>query len=325
MASSLDSKQFRRALGSFTTGVTIVTTRDAAGHDVGLTANSFNSVSLDPPMVLWSISRQSKSLAAFMEAEHFAVHVLSSGQDQLANLFATRGADKFAELKLSRGYGDVPLLEDCSARFQCRSTLKHEGGDHVILVGEVIAFDQWDRLPLVFHGGGYAIAARKPQPAATDAALDPESTFGGDYLIYLLGRAHHQLLLRLRRALEAHGLAESEWYVLNLLSVTEGRSVADLDEQLAYTGSSVTYDQLAGLAAAGFVRLTGSYDPSAIVSLTEAGRRAVIELVAAAKAIESDAEGEFGFDETQLLKQWLRSIIRASDPGSPSLWRNLRE
>jgi 3-hydroxy-9,10-secoandrosta-1,3,5(10)-triene-9,17-dione monooxygenase reductase component len=95
---TIDSKQFRKALGSFTTGVTVVTTRGVNGEDVGLTANSFNSVSLDPPMVLWSLDRKSSIAAAFMAAEHFAVHILASDQEQVSNQFAKRGVDRFAGL-----------------------------------------------------------------------------------------------------------------------------------------------------------------------------------------------------------------------------------
>src|SRR5476651_2583118 len=182
------SQQFRRALGSFATGVTIVTTRDGAGQDIGLTANSFNSVSLNPPMVLWSLSRHSLSLPAFMAAEHFAVHVLAATQDDLAQRFATRGADKFGALAVERGPGDIPLLEGCAARFQCRTAYRYEGGDHVIFVGAVLAFRSAERAPLVFHAGEYAIAARKP---AMDAAANPppeaDSSFSSDFLIYLLG------------------------------------------------------------------------------------------------------------------------------------------
>src|SRR5690349_8907608 len=104
------TRQFRDALGAFATGVTIVTTRDAGGRDIGLTANSFSSVSLDPPLVLWSLSKSSNSLAAFRATTHFAVHVLASDQDHLSTLFASRGADKFAALNVERGEGNTPLL-----------------------------------------------------------------------------------------------------------------------------------------------------------------------------------------------------------------------
>jgi 3-hydroxy-9,10-secoandrosta-1,3,5(10)-triene-9,17-dione monooxygenase reductase component len=321
-APDTSSQQFRRALGAFATGVTIVTTRDGAGADIGLTANSFNSVSLNPPMVLWSLSRHSLSLPAFLAAEHFAVHVLAATQDDLAQRFATRGADKFASLAVERGPGDIPLLEGCAARFQCRTAYRYEGGDHVIFVGAVVAFDQSERAPLVFHAGEYAIAARKSGMAAVaDPPQDSDSSFSSDFLIYLLGRAHYQQFLRLRRELDQHGLAEADWFVLSILSTDEQQSVAQLDARLAYTGAHVTYDQIALLAAAGFVKLHGAYYPGVPVSLTAAGHKAVIELVAAAKAAESDAERHLGYGETRLLKQWLRQIIDDSDPGPPASWR----
>src|SRR3954471_3865495 len=104
----VDVREFRSALGAFTTGVTIVTTRDGAGRDVGLTVNSFNSVSLEPPLVLWSLARSSASLPAFMEGEHFAGHIRAADQEPMSNLFAQRGADKFAGVELARGEGGVP-------------------------------------------------------------------------------------------------------------------------------------------------------------------------------------------------------------------------
>src|SRR5215213_7611295 len=135
---AIDARAFRNALGAFTTGVTIVTTRDSCGRDVGLTVNSFNSVSLEPPLVLWSLARSSASLAAFVEADYFAVHILGARQEALSNLFAQRGADKFAGIAMRRGHGGVPLLDGCAARFECRTAYRHEGGDHEIFVGEVL-------------------------------------------------------------------------------------------------------------------------------------------------------------------------------------------
>ena len=309
-------RQFRDALGAFATGVTIVTTRTRSGVDVGLTANSFNSVSLEPPMVLWSLAKSAKSLPAFLESDYFAVHVLSAAQEELSHTFATRGANKFSGLAVERGRGDIPLLEGCSARFQCRAGIKYEGGDHVVFIGEVEAFDHFDRPPLVFHGGRYAAAVAKPRAAAVG---EPDSSFSEDFLIFLVTRAHFQLFLGLKRDLERHGLSEWQWFVLAVLGVRDGRTVAELDQILWRTGTRVTYEVLSGLAAAGFAQLQGNRDASARITLTEAGRRVVIELVAAAKAIEAHAERNLGFDEAQLLKQALRSIVRETDPGAPPL------
>jgi 3-hydroxy-9,10-secoandrosta-1,3,5(10)-triene-9,17-dione monooxygenase reductase component len=123
----------------------------------------------------------------------------------------------------------------------------------------------------------------------------------------------------LQRDLERHGLSEWQWFVLSILGMRDNRTVAELDRILWRTGTRVTYELVASLVAAGFAQLHGSNDPSARVTLTEAGRRVVIELVAAAKATESHAENNLGFAESQLLKQALRSIIRETDPGLPPL------
>jgi 3-hydroxy-9,10-secoandrosta-1,3,5(10)-triene-9,17-dione monooxygenase reductase component len=312
------ARRYRSALGAFATGVTIVTTRDEQARDIGLTANSFNSVSLDPPMVLWSLAKSARSLPAFLAASHFAVHVLAADQEELSLRFATRGSEKFAGLDIERGASQVPLLRGCSARFQCRTAFRHEGGDHVIFVGAVEAFDHSDRPPLVFHGGRYALAVQK-EPAAQplQESTEPDSSFSQDFLIYLLGRARFQLFLTLRRDLEQHGLNEVQWFVLSILGVTDDRTVAELDRLLWYTGHRVTYELLASLTATGFADLHGGYDPHARVTLTGNGRRAVIELVAAAKAAEDHAERNLGTAEVRILKRALRTIIRETDPGMP--------
>ncbi len=155
-----DPHSFRDALGQFATGVTIVTARAADGHPVGVTANSFNSVSMDPPLVLWSLARSSRSMKVFEQAETFAVHILASDQDALSNRFASRDIDKFAGI--DHGVEGAPLLEDCTARFMCRTRNQYDGGDHVIFVGEVIDYDHADKPPLLFHGGDYADKKKRP-------------------------------------------------------------------------------------------------------------------------------------------------------------------
>lgn len=309
------TRSFRVALGRFATGVTVVTTVDPSGRDVGVTANSFNSVSLEPPMVLWSLARKARSLDAFIRSEYFAVHVLSFSQAEVSARFARSGEDKFAGLPVARGLGGVPLLQGCSARFQCRRSFVHEGGDHLIIIGTVEAFDHADLAPLVFHGGSYAVAVEN-KPVSEEQLLreEPGTSFSQDFLVYLLGRAHNQLFQRLRRDLDRHHLNEDEWFALSILGVAGHRTVAEIEGLLQHTGKHVTYELFARLAALGFVEVAGGHDPGANVILTDRGRETVVELVALAKAFEADAERSLGRGETLLLKSALRRIIRDSQP-----------
>ena len=292
--------------------MTVVTTRGAEGEDVGLTANSFNSVSLDPPMVLWSLDRKSSIAAAFMAAEHFAVHILASDQEPVSNQFAKRGIDRFAGLVVERGHGDVPLLAGCSARFECRTSYRHDGGDHIIFVGEVVAFDSFGRAPLVFHGGNYGLLMKK---AEDDEGAT--SSFGDDWLGFLLGRAYFQMLMPLRAEVERQGLDDVHYNILSALSAGEGRSVAELSRVVDFTGHRVGDEHFATLAARELIFIEDER-----VRFTEAGRRYAIELMAAGKSAEADAAGELDSNEVRLLKL----LLRRGDSGHrPGLARTLAQ
>ncbi len=147
--------EFRRALGSFATGVTIITTVGKNGQKVGMTANSFNSVSLDPPLILWSLGRQANCFEDFLAAEYFAVHILASDQQDLSNRFAEIGKDRFAGIQCSQGLSGIPILPHYSTCFQCKMAQQYEGGDHMIITGEVIEFSDNELQPLLFHRGNY--------------------------------------------------------------------------------------------------------------------------------------------------------------------------
>jgi flavin reductase (DIM6/NTAB) family NADH-FMN oxidoreductase RutF len=151
-----DPQEFRAALGLFATGVTIVTARTADGVPVGLTANSFNSVSLNPPLVLWSLRSAALSMPAFARGSHYAIHILAAEQLELARRFATPGIDRFAGLAFEQGSGGVPLIPGCAALFECANRSQYEEGDHVIFVGEVErSHHRAGAQPLIFHGGRY--------------------------------------------------------------------------------------------------------------------------------------------------------------------------
>jgi 3-hydroxy-9,10-secoandrosta-1,3,5(10)-triene-9,17-dione monooxygenase reductase component len=154
-AESLSPNALRSAFGHFTTGVTIVTCQDRHGRSVGLTVNSFSSLSLDPPLVLWSLRHASPSIAAFDHAPYFAVNVLGQHQIELSRRFASSGRDKFASGHWAVGAGGAPVLEDCVAAFECQLVSQQDAGDHVLFIGRVLRLRESPHPPLVYHGGRY--------------------------------------------------------------------------------------------------------------------------------------------------------------------------
>jgi flavin reductase (DIM6/NTAB) family NADH-FMN oxidoreductase RutF len=154
-SSPIDSRDFRNALGTYATGVTIITAGGADRKPYGITCNSFASVSLNPPLVLWSLGLYSSSLNIFQNARHFAVNVLGASQQGLANRFAKSSEDKFAGVAWTPGLGNAPLLADSVAIFQCRAANRYYGGDHLIILGAVEAYTYNRNEPLLFAHGGY--------------------------------------------------------------------------------------------------------------------------------------------------------------------------
>ena len=164
-----DARGFRRALGHFATGVTIITATHE-GQLVGVTANSFSSVSLDPPLILWSLGKTSQSLALFQKASHFAVNVLAADQMELASRFARSGADKFAGVTWVAGSaGGAPLFPGTAATFECSTHEFIDAGDHYILLGKVEHYSRAERDLLLFAQGRYGLAVDYPAPASDSA------------------------------------------------------------------------------------------------------------------------------------------------------------
>lgn len=315
-----DPQAFRAALGTFTTGVTIITTRAGDGEPVGITANSFNSVSLDPPLVLWSLAKNARSLAAFAGARHWNVHVLSAEQEALSGRFARQGEDKFAGIELDDGISKAPLLKDCTARFQCRTAFSYDGGDHTIFVGEVLAYDRSERPPLVFQSGQYALAARKPrEELRLGATPPPECSYTEDLLGYLLGRAHYQMLHVLRRLLDFHALDERSFFILSVLSIRDNLTLDELNAFIAYTGMLATTESMNALAEQRLVAAETRSGQLRFV-LTAEGREASLRQIAHAKAVEEVMVDKLGPGDTMALKLLLKRLIASSDPGIPDLW-----
>jgi len=153
--SVIDPRDFRKALGTYATGVTIITATAADGKPYGLTCNSFASVSLNPPLVLWSLGIFSQGMGIFQNVSHFAVNVLGASQQALATKFARSSDDKFVGVEWTPGLGNAPRLADSIANFQCRAANRYYGGDHVIFLGAVEAYAYNRQEPLLFARGAY--------------------------------------------------------------------------------------------------------------------------------------------------------------------------
>lgn len=150
----------RRALSAFSTGVTVVSTATATGTPIGLTANSFNVLSLEPPLVLWSLRTSSGCVDAFASATHFTVNVLSEDQIDISRRFARPGDDRFEGVMWRFGPGDVPRIQGCAAIFECQTVSHQTYGDHVLFIGLVEEHRYQDRRPLIFHHGAYHALGR---------------------------------------------------------------------------------------------------------------------------------------------------------------------
>lgn len=151
----LDDGELRKAFGSFATGVTVIATREADGTPRGFTANSFSSVSIDPPLLLVCIAKSALSLHVFQEAPCFSVNVLEQSQAEVSRIFASQAVDKFDRVPWEKGVSEIPLLRGSLARFTCETDRRIDAGDHAILLGKVVGFDYQNGIPLSYFRGQY--------------------------------------------------------------------------------------------------------------------------------------------------------------------------
>lgn len=317
-----DPRSFRQALGSFATGVTIITTCNDEGKPLGLTVNSFNSVSMEPPMVLWSLANEAFSLPVFRDASHWAVHVLSSGQAELSTRFAKRGENKFKGVDLETGINGIPLLTGCSARFQCKTAFQYDGGDHVIFVGEVMDFDRSEAAPLVFHGGRYAHATQREE---TTQRKEPYlgGSFNDNFLGYLLGRSHFRFFNQIRPLLEGAQLSDEEFYLLSTLTLRHEMSAEQIKAGMTGVFREQVDTALSGLVERGYVHADAENpDDDKALTLTEAGGECALQLISAAKAVESQIVEGLGYEDADILKALLNRLLDTIDPDAKALWES---
>jgi len=321
MASNDNPQQaFRNALGAFATGVTIATTKNLRGEPIGVTASSFNSVSLEPPLILWSLAKTSLSREAFCESGHFAVHVLAASQEDLSNRFARSGDDKFAGVDWSEGKLGSPIFAEHAALFQCQTRYQYEGGDHIILVGEVVDYETNEVAPLLFHGGRYA--ERRPRPKLPgDISVDTEhGRFSDDFLFYLISRAHFQTSHPTRDKLAAMGSSMDEYLTLALLSMESPLTEDEIRQRLRHTGHAPSPNQLDEMEGKNLIRQLAA-DGRERFDLGEEGRKLFVETLAYGKALEADLADHFTPAELAETKRVLRRIIELSGNDVPINWR----
>lgn len=303
----LDVKDFRRALAQFPTGVTVITTRDSDGHPVGVTASSFNSVSMDPALVLWSIDKGAHSLETFRTAEHFAVNVLSRDQVDVSNRFASRGEDKFSGIDFNDGLGGSPILNDYAAQFECKTWAVYEGGDHLILVGEVVDYRYKDmHQPLVFARGSYAVSAAHPAMVKSPSN-DSSGEFISDYLLYLLRETYNRYSQELYPKMKLEcDVTPEEWRVMAVLADNPQVAISDL-APLVMQPESALRETVEWMVDKGVLESVSDQG----VALSESGKVLASELLKIAKDHENDALAALPDEQAELLKDSLRAIIAA--------------
>jgi flavin reductase (DIM6/NTAB) family NADH-FMN oxidoreductase RutF/DNA-binding MarR family transcriptional regulator len=304
MSDQIDSKQFRNALGRFATGVTVVTACDTEDGFVGTTASSFNSVSMDPPLILWSIDKGARSLPAYENAEYFVVNILAADQVSMSNHFARQQTDKFVDIDYNLNERGVPVLPGCSAVFHCKNRFQYEGGDHIIIVGEVEEFNASERNSLLFHGGAYAVSEKHPVTAPAGTQPDPEfRSFADDYLEYLLARSFYQMHQKMASVLKLQELDDLEFRILASLSGLGDCDISTLSHYTVLSESELA-QPIQRLQTRGLL----DTEPSRIF-LTEEGHAKLLPLLAATRSNEAEALGTFSAQEALTLKSSLRRII----------------
>ena len=302
-----DQRAFRRALGQFATGVAIITAR-LGEQTVGVTANSFTSVSLDPPLVLWSLESKAQSLPVFREARHFAVNVLSADQVALSTRFARSTSDKFQAVEWQPGASGAPLIKGVAAQFECRREAEHDGGDHVILIGRVDRFARFDREVLVFAHGRYGLSVDHPAIDVARRTLvetgDPHPL--DDFLLPLMFRAYEQLSGAFERHREAERLTINQSRILACLAAHPGSSIESLS-RLSYVGQATAEDAVAALLSDGLAAMR----PPGVIDITADGRARLAGIVTRARAFEAEKLAGIPAADVAALRRALAALGRA--------------
>lgn len=312
-----DTTGFRAALSRFATGITIVTAQPQDEAPVGLTVNSFNSVSLDPPLVLWSLNRQAQSLPVFSHVGHFGVSILSAYQMDLSQRFASPIEDRFTGVDVFTSVTGAPLIQNSTAWFDCECRHYYEGGDHLIFVGEVLAFGVSDLPALLYEGGKYKVTgpySTLPKAVPRVSGFEPPLVESPhplkEDLSYLLAKASKWVSGGLSDDLKRHGLSVTDWRILSCLLRHQETTVGQLAEVALAPQPTVTkaVDRLCNRELV--QRDTDTKDRRrASVSLTKQGRSLAQQLSVAANDYETARLSACNSKDVAALRSTLAGVI----------------
>lgn len=307
---AFDGRAFRRCLSMFATGVTVITAQ-AGELKAGVTANSFSSLSLDPPLVLWSINRSSRSFPVFRDATHFAINVLAANQIEQSQHFSSSEEDKFAHIGWRPGIGGSPLIDGVIASFECSIENQYDGGDHVLIIGRVEGFSQFEGSPLLFSQGRYGVAEDHPvlklqrQPAAMGAGVVPPDS----PLMTLLFYAYHATYGSFDSYRIIEGLTIPQIRVLSGLYDTPRVNLEQLAKQM-FLGPRDAEDAVAELVDMGNVAYVGE----GMLELTPVGRARREAFRSRLSEFEASYLADIPDEELAIGRRFLSRLIAKAAP-----------
>lgn len=311
----IDSRAFRTCLGQFGTGVSVMAAQ-LDGRLVGTTVGSFSSLSLNPPLVLWSIARSSRSAAVFERAAHFTINVLADDQIGISQNFAGSSANKFADIQCLKGTNGCPVLPGIVALFECEREATLEGGDHWIIIGRVHRFVRYSGKPLLFVQSRYAVPQTHSQLQSTSESplgVQPQSKAMAG-LTSLLLEATRLRVGGFEKHRRAEGINYQQSRVLYGLNKHSGQNIADLAQQIFAAPADCT-DAVAELSEWGLITL----DSKGKASLTDAGRAKCNAVQMRYDLYEAECLSGFSEDQTDAVGEFLEAFIRKCEDASCAL------
>jgi flavin reductase (DIM6/NTAB) family NADH-FMN oxidoreductase RutF/DNA-binding MarR family transcriptional regulator len=303
----IDARELRNCFGKFATGITVITALAPDGTKIGLTVNSFSSLSLNPPMVLWSLDKRSNSVDALKAAPYFAVNVLASDQMDLSNNFASPSDEKFVGVDLIDSEYDLPLLSETVAYLECKNSGTYEGGDHLIFIGEVVNFKIGYKKPLIYANGQYAVAARHPGTKQADPVIG-EKASSDDFIIPLLLRSFWEISDPFYQELLDAGIPVAHARILVHLSHTPKLTARQIAEAIRVDMASVSMS-VSWLCDNGHLT---KLDNDCLI-LSDQGHVLLGDVQCRAERFEQEVLDGYSEEEIDLLKSMLRKLIYRKD------------